>query len=119
MKKPIVLSFDANGKVEFTRTKDITLFGGEGRMQRVTEIQKLDHAPQYYISWLMGPYRDNIHTHVMAFEYMTMAELGKLQAPRINRSEPMYFASYEAAVSHEIDMLNAMRKAGVRFHEAA
>lgn len=117
MAQLMVIAFHDDGSIEYTRTKDLTLFGGSGTMQRVTDIQKAPAAPIYYIRWMLGPYADSLHTHDMAIEYLGLDELATLQAPRISHSEAMEFPSYEAAVQHEITMLNAMRKAGVRFSE--
>lgn len=121
MKKPIVLTFDADGSVEFTRTKDINLFGGAGRMKRVTEIKKLDDAPQYFIKWMLGPFKGEVHQYTHALPYLTVEQLSPLitLACTVTPDAILYFDTYEAAVDHEIDMLNAMRKAGVRFDQAA
>ena len=113
----ITISFDADGTVEYTRTKALTLFGGEGTMERVTDIAKFKHGNLYYINWLMGPYANMAHTCSMATNYNVAIP------PRPEGDDAISpivtFSSYEAAVAHEIEMLNAMRKVGVRFGEQA
>lgn len=110
MSNTLVISVDANGQTEFTRNPTLeNMFDGRGDMRRVTEIKK--HGPaDYRIHWLLGPYTGRIHTWGIADIY----------GITISNSLPekeMSFRSYEIAVKHEVMVLNAMRKAGIRFSE--
>ena len=82
----ITISFDADGTVEYTRTKALTLFGGEGTMERVTDIAKFKHGNLYYINWLMGPYANMAHTCSMATNYNVAIP----PAPRRRRCDQSY-----------------------------
>lgn len=114
MNQPIVLSFDADGAVEYTRTKALTLFGGAGTMQRVTDIKKVPTGASYYIHWMLGPFAGHDHVYGMAQRF-SVKDTPEPYSLSGNHDDVVQFPTYEAAVEHEIDMLNAMRKAGVRF----
>lgn len=111
MSYELAISVDPNGTVEFTRNEILEeMFDGCGEMQRVTEIFKT--APHtYHIKWLMGPYAGQVHTFGMSAAYgrdlcTPAGALDKVEVP---------FSSYDYAVAHEVGILSAMRKAGVRF----
>lgn len=111
MTQPIVLAFDADGNVEYTRNSTFTPFDGRGDMQRVTDIRKRPDAPLYFIHWMLGPFAGQNHTYQMSHDYgLPLGYDGG------DNSRIAMFVSYEAAVAHEIKMLNAMRRAGVLFH---
>ena len=116
MPNPIVLAVHPDATVEYTRNSDFVPFDGEGTMERVTDIAKFKHASLYYINWLMGPYAGMAHSVSMATNY------GVPIPPRPDNdnapSAIITFPTYEAAVEHEVAVLNAMRKAGVRFHDS-
>ncbi len=114
----IIMSFDPDGSVEFTRNKNLdAFFGGAGNMQRVTDIQKHPDKPWYCITWLMGPFARRIrkdHNRV----YHRMVFGGDLipQACSVDgQSGTIWFFSYELAVQYEIECLNKMRADGVTF----
>lgn len=114
MTHPITVSVDQDGAIEYTRTNQITLFEGAGEMQRVTDIQKLDDRARYFIAWKLGPFARYTQTPMHAEKY------GVALPPNVFVSadnHAILFPSYDAAVSHEIAMLNAMRKQGVTFYE--
>lgn len=120
MSKPHVLSFAPNGSVEFTRSPDLNfLFKGEGDMERVTDIRKRTDAAMFYVHWMLGPFAGEDSTHVHHSQF-----LGE-QKPCVRcriEGRVMLFWSYEDAVKYEVQMLDAMRKAGVQFgtaHEQA
>lgn len=120
MPKKIVLSFDADGTVEFTRTNALTLFGGGGVMERVTDIKKQPSGNHFYIQWLMGPHRGEPHRFGISMHYGVDFQMPNSDNVPDNLARAtMFFDSYEAAVDHELTVLNAMRKAGVRFGEQA
>lgn len=109
------ISFHPDGSVEFTRNRHlISIMGDRGIMERVSEIHKFRDEGSYYIRWLKGPYKDWAHSANMANDY------GVPFPPRPS-DQPicaiLQFPTYEAAVEHEIAMLDAMRKAGVRFRD--
>lgn len=117
-----VVSFHPDGTVEYTRSNLLTLFGGLGEMQRVTEIEKLPHANKFTIRWLRGPFAGAVHTRTIARNYLIPEELDIAGCPRFSpeymrADDPMEFDTYNDAVFHEIAMLNVMRKAGVKFGE--
>lgn len=113
MTHPIVLSFSPTGNVEYTRNTAFQPFDGRGDMQRVTDIQKLSEQNLYYIHWMLGPLAGQNHTYGMSHEYgLPLGYEGG------DPEHTALFLSYEAAVAHEIKMLNAMRKAGVTFDGA-
>lgn len=108
MPNPLVISVDPNGVAEFTRNPQLeTFFGGRGEMQRVTEVFK--NGPRdYRIKWLMGPNAGRTHTYGMSIAYGVVSTVPAVELE-------MSFATYETAVGHEVQVLNAMRKAGIRF----
>lgn len=107
--KKLVIRVDAEGTAEWTRDKNLQfLFGGEGDMQRVTDIFK--RGTHFGIKWLIGPLAVKEHTFAMSVDY------GVLEGGvTTTLHEPIMFLTYEAAVAHEILMLNAMRRAGISF----
>lgn len=112
MPKIHVISFTPNGSVEYTRSPDLSfLFDGQGAMERVTDIGKRPESSKYFIKWLQGPFAGKIQTYGMAARYGLM---GSCSVAEIE----MNFYSYEQAVAFEVQMLNAMRKAGVQFGTA-
>lgn len=111
MPQPIVISFDENGSAEWTRTSRFVPFGGDGTMQRVTDIRKHPDKATYYILWMLGPFAGRYQTYGMAISY------GVFFTAPTDIALPVSFSSYESAVQHEIAMLNAMRRQGIRFHE--
>lgn len=126
MTQPIVIAFHADGTIEYTRNPHFTPFGGQGIMERVSDIHKSPYGPYYYILWMLGPWKGCIHTRTIARNYFNPDDLKELESrgecpkfspEHMRPEEPMSFDSYEAAVKHEIVMLNAMRHAGVKFHE--
>ena len=112
MTQPIVIAFDADGTAEWTRNSRFVPFGGEGTMQRVTDIRKVPDKPRYYIHWMLGPYKGSDHTAALSVK---LGCLDRTSYMTINMV--LLFGSYEAAVQHEIQLLNAMRRNGVSFHE--
>jgi hypothetical protein len=114
MAKPITLSFHDNGVVEWTRTPHFTPFNGEGEMQRVTDIGKKPDEAKYFITWKLGIFAGHEHCYGMAARFDNGSDVGYSLSG--NHDDTVLFNSYEEAVSHEIDMLNAMRKAGETFH---
>lgn len=113
MTNPVVLSFDADGNVEYTRNTMFQPFDGRGEMQRVTDIKKRKDCNLYFIHWMLGPFAGQDHTYLMDHEY------GVHSGPPViitSLTVVVLFDSYEAAVTHEVKMLNAMRKAGVLFN---
>lgn len=120
----IVMSFDPNGSVEFTRNKALdAFFGGAGTMKRVTDIQKADNSASYCIKWLMGPLAHTGHPadendgrHTLQ---MHMAVFGKdmvaWDCVASGWQGVLWFHSYEAAVQYEIACLNKMREQGTTF----
>lgn len=119
----ISMSFDPDGSIEFTRNKALDgIFGGAGRMKRVTDIQKLDREALFYIKWLMGPFAqthavpNNSHTadrHTVVFGQRKPSVFVKID----DNTGTLFFRSYEDAVKYEIECLNAMREAGITFDE--
>ena len=109
-----VVAFFPDGGVEHTRHADLDeIFGTEGLMERVTDIGR--HREGYFIKWIRGPLAVREHTYGMAGEYGTVnpEHLNRLATMR---DEILYFKTYEFAVAHEVQVLNAMRKAGIRFN---
>lgn len=111
MKPKIVMSFDQNGTVQYTRDSRLHgIFKGEGEMQRITEIRKLTHRPRYYIEWLEGPFKEKKQTNYLHFLVFGVPYL---------KSEPgdavLEFETYEAAVEYEINCVNTMRQLNVSF----
>ena len=105
-KEPLIMVFTPEGTVEFTRSPKLyEFFEGDGDMERVSEIHK--SGPRYYIRWLMGPFAGQDHTFRMAKRYRL--------SERVAVDMAMLFSTYEAAVEHEVKMLNAMRREGVTF----
>lgn len=115
MTQPIILAFHPDGDVEFTRTSKFTPFEGRGDMERVTDIRKFSESNLYYIDWLLGPYKGMAHTVSMAKNYNVPVPSRPDGDNAI--SAIITFGTYEGAVQHEIQVLNAMRKAGVKFYE--
>lgn len=108
-KTPMVLSFEPNGSVEYTRDNRLAdLWGGEGNMVRVSDIQKMPERNEYYIKWLRGPYAGQDHVYDIAIQY-------GLAEDDVSPCSIVLFATYELAVEHEVSILNAMRKTGVLF----
>lgn len=118
MPSKIAIAFHADGTIEYTRTKALTLFGGSGTMQRVTDIKKVPTASLYYIYWMLGPHTGHSANLEQHKKYIGQAK-PEVCVKIDDNTGTFYFNSYEDAVSHEIEMLNAMRKAGVRFYEQA
>lgn len=124
MQKHHVIAVHADGQLEFTRNKELTgMFGGEGLMERVTDIQKLPTSNEYFIRWVLGPWKGRAHTYTMLRNYFNPDEcvddLG-IRNPGSMGDQcavqtPLLFNSYEEAVTHEIAVLDRMRKMGVRF----
>ncbi len=110
MRQELVINFSADGTIEYTRNTALNLFDGAGVMERVTDIKKCDEDNQYYIHWMLGPHAGHDHTHLMDRAY---------HSPQIkyagDLNTAMLFPSYEAAVDHEITVLNAMRLKGITF----
>lgn len=126
MTSPIVLAFDTEGTVEYTRNASFVPYEGRGEMQRVTDIKKEPYGQRFYIHWMLGPWAGVDHTRTIARSYFNPDELLELTyqglcptfSPEYQFADaPMLFDSYEGAVKHEIVMLNAMRKAGVSFYD--
>lgn len=120
MPKIHTISVFPDGAMEYTRNPDLTeFFGGKGDMQRVTEISKMPYGNAYYIQWKLGPYAGQAHTRDFARTYLTPDEiletLPVLATPGTPTHVPLTFPTYEAAVAHEVQVLRAMRLAGVRF----
>lgn len=115
MTNPLVFAFHPDGHIEYTRTSRITLFGGRGSMERVTDIYKFRETSLYYICWLLGPYKRMAHTVSMAESYSV--PVPPRPATDQIESAVITFETYEEAVQHELQMLNAMRRAGVMFDE--
>ncbi len=103
-----VMVFKPDGTVEFTRSPKLyAFFNGEGNMERISEIRKYHSGQEgYYIEWLKGPHL-GMHTTTIDYKY------GLLDQP--DEGYVIKFSTYEAAVQHEVAVLNAMRKAGVTF----
>lgn len=116
MHKTLTIAVHTDGTAEYTRNSEFTPFGGEGVMERVTDIQKYRHGNLFYIRWMLGPYADLAHCVSMAHDYGVPVPHRPQHDPAI--SEVITFPTYEAAVEHEVAMLNAMRKKGVRFGAA-
>jgi hypothetical protein len=104
-----VVSFFPDGSVEHTRSADMdAVFGTGGEMKRVTDIGRREEG--YFINWLLGPFAGREHTWGMSIGYGIVSyALHPVECT-------MYFPTYEAAVLHEVKMLNAMRCQGVRFN---
>ncbi len=100
-----------NGTVEFTRNPTlIDMLGDDGRMVRVSDIQKVPGQSLYYIKWLVGPFAGEGHTAAMSHSYgIPLPSLG------IDLTSLLTFPSYEDAVKYEVMVLNALRLQGVRF----
>lgn len=114
--QPVVLSFCPDGTVEYTRNTAFQPFQGEGVMQRVTDIKKLDGDNIYFIHWMQGPYAGFDHTKDMAERYVDISDLPAIQPTGTKGlGKFLYFETYQAAIDHEVAVLNAMRKEGVRF----
>jgi hypothetical protein len=105
------------GDTQFTRNPDLeTIFGGRGRMHRVSDIQKVPDEPLYVIFWLDGPFAQQYHRPDMAVTYDVPRGSGQVQRNSVLKEDDvLVFPSYEAAVAHEIEMLNAIRVAGYLF----
>lgn len=109
---PIVLSFHPDGQVEYTRNSKFQPWDGRGKMQRVTDIRKLPDGKLFYIHWMQGLYAGRNHTYGMSIAANVISTCPSTEAV-------IYFSSYEAAVEHEVEVLNAMRRQGVKFNDAA
>lgn len=110
-----VLTFTPDGEIEYTRNTQFKPFGGAGVMKRVTDIQKLPDRDSYYIRWMLGPFAGSDHCHAFAWEYNV--DTDGLLPVAMSGLSTILFETYEAAVAHEVTVLNAMRKAGVIFDE--
>jgi hypothetical protein len=126
MTQPIVVAVHDDGTVEYTRNSALNdFFGGRGDMVRVTDIQKEQLGPLYYIKWLLGPFAGKDHVRAYARQYLTPDEIletlpVKMPYDACNDQDwrRLTFPAYEAAVAHEVQVLNAMRRKGVRFDAA-
>lgn len=113
----IVMSFDPDGSVEYTRNKALDgIFGGQGRMKRVTDIQKLNGESLFFIKWLMGPYAGKHFSHTLDRHDEVFGLWRPSQRVFISsHTGTMFFYSYEDAVAYEIECLNEMRRQGITF----
>lgn len=109
MTNPIVLSFHPDGEIEYTRNSQFTPFEGRGEMQRVTDIRKEPDGNQFYIHWMLGPCAGVDHTYGMSIAVGVISTCPAVELV-------MKFPTYEDAVNHEVAVLNAMRRKGIRFH---
>jgi len=112
------VAFHDDGVVEHTRSTALDkVFGTSGDMQRVTDIFRGSDG-HYYIKWMLGPFAGSVQDmgHAAGFGVIVFAEDTHLSdlGPRI-LGRPIPFNTYETAVAHEVEMLAAMRKDGVRF----
>jgi hypothetical protein len=124
MPKTHTIAVYTDGTAEWTRAPALDkFFEGAGRMSRITDIRKHDESPLYCIFWMRGPYACNwfCRRHLMDIygcceEEATMLSIEK-GALSMNAGlfAPLYVRSYQEAVDWEIEMLNYMRKDGVRF----
>jgi hypothetical protein len=108
------VAFHDDGVVEHTRSTALDkVFGTSGDMQRVTDIFRGSDG-QYYIKWMLGPFAGSVQDmeHAAGLGVIVFAE----DTHFFDLIEyPLPFNTYEAAVAHEVEMLAAMRKDGVRF----
>ena len=112
MSQPIVLAFDTEGTVEYTRNSQFTPWEGRGEMVRVTDIRKKPDANEFYIHWMQGPCAGVDHTYGMSIAAGVISTCPAVELV-------MTFPTYEAAVAHEVEVLNAYRRQGVSFHDTA
>lgn len=113
MSNPIVLAFDTEGTIEYTRNSQFTPWEGRGEMVRVTDIRKKPDANEFYIHWMQGPYAGVDHTYGMSAAAGVIID----SAVMLTKDEVMTFPTYEAAVDHEVAVLNAYRRQGVSFND--
>lgn len=117
MSQPIVLAFDTEGTVEYTRNSQFTPWEGRGEMVRVTDIRKKPDANEFYIHWMQGPCAGIDHTLGMSAKIGVFGNCMVTSDAALN--EVLTFPTYEAAVAHEVEVLNIMRRMGVSFHDTA
>jgi hypothetical protein len=114
MPKKHTIAVSPDGVLEFTRNTELSQALaplGDMDMERVTDICKFKTSNEYYIKWLLGPFKYLAQTHLMGIEYGVELPKGVTKAAL----NVLSFASYEDAVAYEIEMLAAMRRAGVSF----
>lgn len=105
-----------DGSIEFTRNEALDgMFKGAGEMQRVTEICKLPDQALFYVQWKLGPYKHRPLGFRQLDEYPGVEDFSC--SIEDDNFGTLYFYSYAIAVQQEVAMLDAMRKAGVSFHE--
>jgi hypothetical protein len=111
-----IFAIHPDGSIEFTRNEALdTMFDGKGEMQRVTEICKLPDQALYYVQWKLGPFKHRPLGYHQFGEYPGVEDF--FCTIEDDEFGTLYFASYAIAVKQEVAMLDAMRKAGVSFHE--
>ena len=102
-----------DGTIQHTRSELLDrVFGGRGRMHRVTDIRKVPDAAMYIIHWLDGPFEGKDHTRGMAMQYtVAYPSAARILGPEV----VLCFDKYDDAVWHERQMLDAMRRDGIVF----
>lgn len=122
MPKKHVLAFHPDGEIEFTRNthlSEVLAPLGYASMERVSDIRQKAYTNKFYIQWLLGKWAGSPHTRNLCRNYFNpdnIPDSAPHFAPEyMNPLDPMLFATYEDAVAHEIDMLNAMRLKGETF----
>lgn len=81
---------------------------GDRKIDRITLIEFDEDEQKFFIKWLRGPYRPFTHTQGMARETLA-SDKYRLSADTI------FFDTYEKAVEHEVECVNALRLEGERF----
>ena len=120
MTNPIVIAFYEDGQIEYTRNSQFMPWGGRGEMVRVTDIRKQPSGSRFFIQWLIGPHAGEPHRYETSMQYGVDFEMPNFAFTPSNLARAtMYFDSYEAAVAHEVAVLNAMRREGIKFHASA
>jgi hypothetical protein len=106
MTKKHVIAVHSNGALEFTRHNDLEkMFDGKWDMERVTEVRKDREGGKYFILWMLGPHRQQHHSHAIDRNYFEGTDTSH---------NTMLFDTYDLAVAHEVKVLNAMRRQGVK-----
>lgn len=107
----IVVTCHPNGSVETLLTSVLdTRKLGHRQIDRITIIEFDEVGQDFHIQWLKGPYAGHAHDTVMDCNILKNSPL-----PRPSQRAIMVFDTYEEAVAHEIECVNALRLQGISF----
>ena len=116
----MIVNFFNDGSVQHTLRDSVFKLSGHRRVDRVSEIKFHSGFQKFYIQWRYSPnvpffQNDPPHSGPLTHTESIAREYGVEPPERCGVTGVCYFDTYELAVGHEIEVLDAMRRKGIRF----